>query len=49
MEEKEKLKNLLKKGKFSFYVIEDRKIFTYLKNKKQLVFIQNFWFLNRTS
>ena len=33
-EEKEELKNLLKGGKFSFYVIVDREIFTYLKNKK---------------
>ena len=34
VEEKEELKNLLKCGKFSFYVIVDREIFTYLKNKK---------------
>ena len=34
VEEKEELKNLLKCGEFSFYVIEDREIFTYLKNKK---------------
>ena len=34
IEEKEELKNLLKGGKFSFYVIVDREIFTYLKNKK---------------
>ena len=32
--EKEELKNWLKCGKFSFYVIVDREIFTYLKNKK---------------
>ena len=31
---KEELKNLLKWGKFSFYVIVEREIFTYLKNKK---------------
>ena len=34
LEEKEELKNLLKLGKFSFYVMVDRKIFTYLKSKK---------------
>ena len=34
VEEIEKLKNLLKCGKFSFYVIVDPEIFTYLKNKK---------------
>ena len=34
VEEKEELKNLLKWGKFSFYVMVDCKIFTYLKNKK---------------
>ena len=36
LEEKEKqeLKNLLKWGKFSLYVMVDREIFTYLKNKK---------------
>ena len=32
--EKEELKNLLKKGKFFFYVLVDHEIFTYLKNKK---------------
>ena len=41
VEEKEDLKNLLKCGKFSFYVMVDRKIFTYLKNKKLLVLIVN--------
>ena len=49
VEEKEELKSLLKWGKFSLYVIEDREIFTYLKNKKQLIFVQNFRFLNETS
>ena len=34
VEETEKLKNLLKGGKFSFYVMVDREIFTYQKNKK---------------
>ena len=34
VEEKEELKNLLKCGKLSFYVMVDREIFTYLKNKK---------------
>ena len=28
-------------GKFSFYVIVDRKIFTYLKNKMQVILIIN--------
>ena len=31
MEGKEELKNFLKCGKFSFYVMIDREIFTYLK------------------
>ena len=39
VEEKEQLKYLLKWGKFSLYVIVDRKIFTYLKSKKQLIFV----------
>ena len=34
VKEKEELKNLLNWGKFSFYVIVDQEIFTYLKNKK---------------
>ena len=34
IEEKEELKNLLKSGKFPFYVMVDGKVFTYLKNKK---------------
>ena len=34
VEEKEELKNLLKWGKFSFYVMVDREIFAYLKDKK---------------
>ena len=33
--------NLLKWGRFSFYVMVDLKIFTYLKNKKQLIVIAN--------
>ena len=32
---------LVKMGKFSFYVMVDRKIFTYLKNKKQVILIVN--------
>ena len=34
VEEKKELKNLLKCPKFSFYVMINREIFTYLKNKK---------------
>ena len=34
VKEKEELKNLLKWGKFSFYVMLNREIVTYLKNKK---------------
>ena len=34
VEEKEKLKNLLKCGKFSFYVMVESEVFTCLKNKK---------------
>ena len=34
IEGKEELKKLIKWGKFSFYVMVDCKIFTYLKNKK---------------
>ena len=41
VEEEEELKNLLKDGRFSFYVIVDREIFTYLKNKKQLILEAN--------
>ena len=37
VEEKEELKNLLKWGKFSYYVMVDRKIVAYLKNKKYLI------------
>ena len=33
VEEKEQLKNLSKCGKFSFYAMIDREVFTYLKNK----------------
>ena len=35
VEEKEEQKNLLKWCKFSFYVMVDREIFTYLKKKKK--------------
>ena len=34
VEEKGELKNLLKLGEFSFYIMVDREIFTYLENKK---------------
>ena len=34
VEEKEELKKLSKCGKFSFYVMVDLEVFTYLKNKK---------------
>ena len=34
VEKMEKLKNLLICGKFSFHVMVDRKLFTYVKNKK---------------
>ena len=34
VEEKEELKNILKWAKFSFHVMLDREIFTYLKNEK---------------
>ena len=34
VEEKEELKNLLKCGKFSSYVIVESEVFLYLKNKK---------------
>ena len=37
----EELKNLSKWGKFSFYVMVDSEIFTYLKNKKYLIIIVN--------
>ena len=33
-EEKKEQKNLLMCGKFSFHVMVDREIFTYVKNKK---------------
>ena len=41
VEEKEELKNLLKYSKFSFYVIVVSQVFTYLKNKKQLILVVN--------
>ena len=43
VEEKEEQKNLLKWCKFSFYVMVDREIFTYLKKKKKkkLILIVN--------
>ena len=34
VEEKKELKNLLMWGKFSFHVMVDREIFTYVENKK---------------
>ena len=34
VEKKEELKNLLMYGKFSFHVMVDRELFTYMKNKK---------------
>ena len=40
-EEKEELKNLSKGGKFSFYVMIDDEVFTYLKNKKLLILEAN--------
>ena len=46
MEENEELKNFLKWGKFSIYVMVDREIFVYLKNKKQLVLIVGKKFKN---
>ena len=30
---------MLKMGKFSFYILVDSKIFTYLRNKKELILI----------
>ena len=39
VKEKEELKNFLKLDKFSFYVLADREIFIYLKNKKLLILI----------
>ena len=41
-EEKEELKNLSKCGKSSFYVMVDREVFTYLKNKTILVVNKKF-------
>ena len=41
VEEKEELKNSLKWRESSFYVIVDREIFTYVKNKKWLIFVVN--------
>ena len=40
-EEKEELKNFLMSGKFSFHVMVDRELLTYVKNKKQLTLIVN--------
>ena len=45
VEEKEELKNLLKCGKFSFYVMVDSEVFTYLKNKKFIILVVNKKFL----
>ena len=49
VEEKKELKNLLMWGKFSFHVMVDREIFTYVENKKQLIVIVNkkFKIVNR--
>ena len=41
VDKKEEVKNLLKCGKVSFYVIVDSEVFTYLKNKKWLVLAVN--------
>ena len=41
LEEKEELKNLLMWGKFSFHVMVDCEIFTYVKNKKYVILIVN--------
>ena len=41
VEEMEELKNLLTWGEFSFHVMVDREIFTYVKNEKQLILIVN--------
>ena len=41
VEKKEELKNLLKYSKSSFYVIVVSQVFTYLKNKKQLILVVN--------
>ena len=40
-EEKEELKNLLIRGEFSFHVMVDSEIFTYVKNEKELILIVN--------
>ena len=37
VEERPELRNLLKWGNFSYYVMVDREIFTYLKKKKELI------------
>ena len=42
MKEKEELKNLVKWGKFSFYVMVDSQIFTYLKKKKLILIVNKF-------
>ena len=47
--EKEELKNLLKWGKFSFYVMVDREIFTYLEKVQEVQKVQDFRFLNGTT
>ena len=49
VEEKEELKKLLMWGKFSFHVMVDCEIFTYLKNKKYVILIVNkkFKIVNR--
>ena len=45
VEEKEELKILLKCGKFSFYLMVDSEVFTYLKNKKFIILVVNKKFL----
>ena len=39
VEEKEEVKNLLTWNEFSFHVMVDRVIFTYVKNEKQLILV----------
>ena len=41
VEEKQELKNLLMWGKFSLYLMVDRELLTYVKNKNQLTLIVN--------
>ena len=41
VEKKEEMKNLLMWGEFSFHVMVDREIFTYVKNEDKLILIVN--------